>query len=227
MIGPSYFGAYWGNRRETAEESSDRISAMLKEFGRVVPEMSCWFGLGRGRSRISDLVYPNEDRLIRTLKASRVRRDNGRSEMENRGFLIGIWNNSVPAVNILVNIGGFDLPKGLTNSAVVRFPKFDSASGRIYNPDSAASLFSAAVEWLNPDWATWSTSSIRQAQKMYGYPVIGWFTYIHMSLISDPLLIKHATAENGIVISSAKDFTSLQEKNCTEIRKSIEASIGW
>lgn len=220
---PSYVGAYWGSRRESAAEAGDRLARCVSSLASYDPVLGAWFKRGASKAAAKIPVGLDAAALGELFAKGRNRRDFGGEVIEELGFSIGLWNRARPAVGLSAKVGAYTTLPGILNSFVLELPALDGESASLYRPGTATAIFQAVVDAWEPDWATWTTHRLRNSQAPAPRePVIGWFTYLRdgavgssMSDISQPL-------GAGVVVRTATEFAEVDEGAVARSRQRLQ-----
>ena len=176
---PFYLGAYWGSRRESSRRCGGRLATCLVGLGEIDEALAAWFRRGARKAAAKTPVELDAASLDEFLAQGVNRRDVGGEVIEELGFSVGLWNRSRPAVGLSGTVGAHPSFGGVLNSIVFDFPPPQDEAARLYEPAVAAAIFDVVVEAWAPDWATWTSHSLRSVQGAAPRePVIGWMTYL-------------------------------------------------
>jgi hypothetical protein len=189
---PFYLGAYWGPRREPADECAQRLSATLVRLRERDGLLGEWFTKSARRDDGAVRVEPADvETLTRLLVAGVNRRDSDRTAIEELGFSAGLWNGDrdVP-IGLTASCGVWSASRGIMNSFVLDLPPPSvERATHLYELDTAVALMRAVVEPWWPDWATLTSYGLADAlDSSPREPAIGWITYL-----SDPRPVPDAT----------------------------------
>lgn len=176
----TYVGAYWGNRPESAKEGAERLAHCRAALARVDEALASWYKKGASRTTANTPVASDSRSLAELLERGRNRTDVGREVIQELGFSFDLWNRSRPEVGLNGLVGAYPSVGRIVNTFVLSFyASAQPEAARIYTDASAKAVMKAVVEAWEPDWATWSTSRLRDAQPVEPRePVVGWYTYL-------------------------------------------------
>lgn len=223
----SYVGAYWGARKESAAEGAERLAACLNSFAHVDTLLGSWRHLGRSKATARTPVVPDPQALEQLLMEGRNRRDDDRSVIEELGFRIGMWNGQKPAVGLSAGIGLHAASHALTNSFVLNLPGVVGDGASLYVSDVARRIIEAIVESWDPDWATWCTDSLREAQDAPARtPVVGWMTYLSDSRLTSQwaATLGAVPLHEGWLVPAGDNALSVNEETVVKLRRTLEAA---
>lgn len=176
---PFQVGAYWGSRAESAQDCAQRLRRLLTGLADVHPALAAWYRKGRRRSAATDPVAADAAALAELLLDGRNRTDAGGEVMAELGFSLGLWNRHPVQVGLAGTVGlHVDTPH-LMNNVVLDLPVPEGDAGALYDPATAEAVLAALVAAWEPDWATWVSWPLREAQAPGPRePVVGWRTYL-------------------------------------------------
>lgn len=172
----TYVGAYWGNRPESAKEGAERLAHCRAALARVDEALASWYKKGASRTTANTPVASDSRSLAELLERGRNRTDVGREVIQELGFSFDFWNRSRPEVGLNGLVGAYPSVGRIVNTFVLSFyASAQPEAARIYTDASAKAVMKAVVEAWEPDWATWSTRRLRDAQPVEPRePVVGW-----------------------------------------------------
>lgn len=90
-----YVGAYWGPRRESADQCAHRLGECLGALGQYSPKIAEWYRERKGvkspspRPENWTLFQPRKDMLVELVRAGA---DRDEAPDYESGFLTGFWN---------------------------------------------------------------------------------------------------------------------------------------
>lgn len=221
---PFYLGAYWGSRRESSLRCGERLARCVARLGQVDEALESWFRRAASKAAAKTPVELDAESLGQLLAQGRNRRDVGGEVIEELGFSIGLWNRAKPAVGMSGTVGAHPAFPGMLNSFVLDFPPPEDDALRLYDPAVAEAIFQAVVEEWEPDWATWTSHALRNAQGAAPRePVVGWMTYLADPAVAD--LPGGSSLLSGSAISVGRDVTDAEERAVKEMRARL-ANVG-
>lgn len=223
---PFYLGAYWGSRKESSLRCGQRMAGCIARLSKIDEALGSWFRRGVSKAAAKTPVELDAESLGKLLAQGVNRRDVGGDAIEELGFSIGLWNRARPAVGLSATVGAHPSFQGVLNSFVLDFPPPEAEALRIYEPSLAEAIFNAVVEAWEPDWATWTTHALRNAQGAAARePVAGWMTYLKAPV---PVALPGATSRpllGGTVITIGQDVNGAGDQAVLDIRGRL-AQIG-
>jgi hypothetical protein len=219
-----YVGAFWGDRKETASECAERLSSCLLALSEIDPLLGSWRHRGRSKSSAQRPVDLCSQELTELMKKGQNRRDTDGSVMERLGFTFGIWNGQEPGIGLRGSVGASHGIPGLMNRVIVDLPTIDSEVERLYHSEVALRILSAVVEAWEPDWATWTSHSLRDAQKgELRVPVIGWMTYLSGSRLNavGAAKVGAGALNDGWLIRTTDDVSSIDVNKVLDTQRHL------
>ncbi len=209
-----YVGAYWPARVESAEACAARAVVGFERLASVDELLRSWRLKGARRSAALLPFDTRVESVLQALTAGRNRRDDAGSVIDALGYSLGVWNgDGADPVGLSIRCGISATTPGLSNSVVVTLPAKSARSAGLYNRQGAALIVAALVEAWEPDWATVTSNSLREAQAVVsGRPVLGLLTYVsagrgEMPPVPAPFSVEQVAA--GSLISVDDDFAAV------------------
>ncbi len=149
-----YAGAYWGARKEPAEECGRRAEVLFSALRTVAPDFSRW--LKPGRSRKEALQHPIETDRASLTKMFRRGKDR---VFEDLGFRLSGWNGAsdYEATSFLISAGMYS--EDITNACVFYLPREGpnkrnaENAERVLTATILSGLVRAMVVAWDPEWA--------------------------------------------------------------------------
>lgn len=209
---PSYIGAYWGSRRESALQCGERLADCILRLGEIDKVLGSWFRRGASKAAAKVPVVPDGKSLCQLLAKGVNRRDVDSEVVEELGFSVGLWNRASPTVGLSGTVGAYPSFQGVLNSFVLDFPPPEADALRLYEPSVAEAIFDAIIEIWEPEWATWTAPSLRNIQNAAPRePVIGWLTYLDTPDVADLPGATTRALLSGTVIKTQQDVNGVDE----------------
>lgn len=216
----SYLGAYWGGRGESPAECGERLSGCLGALSRIDPGLSEWFLRAGSKRAASQPVAQDPDALAELFWKGRNRADFGGGALEHLGFAVGMWSRATPAVGLSVTAGGISDHPGVMNSFLLNFPAASADTASLYSPSSADKIMATVVEAWRPDYAVWTTHSLRDSQpRSVRMPTVGWITYIADAPVALP---RYPRLADGVLIHAAESFGDTDTSAIQAVRRELQ-----
>lgn len=181
MVDAFYVGAYWGPRSESVGGCAQQLALCLSRLGEAHPALATWFRQGMSRAEASSggPVGTSAEALESMLKAGRNRRDTDGQVISELGFSLSLWNNNPAEASFSVTCCIAPAVDFMKNCFVLSLPKPVGVAAELYDPEIVRSVFCSVVDIWDPQWATFTNPSMREAQyKDHGHPIGGWMTYV-------------------------------------------------
>jgi len=231
MITESYYvGAYWGDRRESIDDCSNRLFNCLLKLRNCDEIFRNWYRTGCSRKQALERKIPIDTLNLRKLldKYGRHATDIGNKTIEDLGYCINIWNGESMErgeVGLSISCGLHSELSELVNCCVINLPYEGLSLERIVKSDMFVKILSSVVSSWEPDWAVATPESVRDLFKVpHRSPYYGWVLYLSERRGKVPFLpypsriVPIENFGNIIVIndarfdSSRKDHIKLIEK---------------
>lgn len=232
MTNNFYVGAYWGPREESALDCAKRLSNCLARLSAAHPNLATWHPKGASKAASSgDSVSMAPGDLVRLLVRGRNRRDVDGSVMEELGFRASLWNREKVAVAFSVTCGSYLASGAVMNTFVIQLPTPEADALELFEPGVAQAMTYALVDSWDPEWATWASFSMREAQASGSEPIIGWLTYLGPrysagalaeDLPSGASLTSHSP---GVVIKIGESALEVSDEQVLEVRERLGGSL--
>ena len=217
-----YIGAYWGQRREPVEDCAQRLADCLERLAQIDDLLSTWFLRARSKKAAREPVDQDVASLAALLSKGRNRTDFDPEVIDELGFSAGMWNRQPEAVGLSCTVGVYSQWVG--NVFLLNLPEPEGAATRLYRPEAAMEIMRAVIEAWEPGWATYSSSSLREAQEVgQGEPVVGWMTYLRST---EPTVEPHDNVRwhsmgSGQLITIGQEFTDASDTAVVALRNEL------
>jgi hypothetical protein len=108
---------------------------------------------------------------------------------------------------------------GVLNSLVFDFPPPEDEAFRLYEPRVAEAVFDAVIEAWEPDWASWTSHTLRNVQGAAPRgPVVGWMTYLTATVGTELPGVTSRSLPGGTVIRIGRDVSSAGDAAVLDVR---------
>lgn len=223
-MGTSYIGAYWGSRPESALEGAERLAKCMASLAGIDDALSSWFTKGSSRASARTPVASDPSSLMALLERGRNRADVGGAVIVELGFSVNLWNRSRPEIGLSGLVGAYPSVPGILNNLVLSFPPSEqSDAASLYKQATGEAVMEAIVDAWEPEWATWTTHGIREAQAAAPRePVIGWFTYLRGVPVPETSVSVVRPLGHGVLIRSAPEFSAVDESTVLALRQQLD-----
>jgi hypothetical protein len=218
MIERYYMGAYWGIRKESAEQCAQRLAGFLKCLAECDPSFAHWFKLGKSRQEaLKDKIKTDESTLQTLLLAGQHRTDIGHKVMENLGFLICLWNgarNEAESAGLTITCGSY-APRPGFNSCMIDLPYGDSVTEHLLRISVLKAILECVVSAWTPDWGVIMSGKYRKMtpKPPSHAPRVGWLTYLShargvVPSLPLPSRVMPIGTQGSLVITTDERFTA-------------------
>ncbi|ATB47228.1 immunity 52 family protein [Corallococcus macrosporus] len=212
----SYFaGAYWGPRKESAEECARRTVRFLNLLAECDPFLGQWYKPARSRkdARKHSLMPPNVSTFAEMFRRG-VNREEGGDIFEDLGF--SFWfDNGGPVRDcaaLRIHCGGY--AEATSNSCFLSLPSQGENAERLFNlPTLACVVRSMAIAW-EPDWVAAMSRTHRDLDDKDAKADmwLGWVTYLsrHRGTVPPlpaPVRIEPVEDRGALIILTPERFT--------------------
>ncbi|CAM3436893.1 MULTISPECIES: immunity 52 family protein [Corallococcus] len=212
-----YSGAYWGPRKESAEECARRTADFLNLLAQCDPFLAHWYKPARSRkdARQHPLMPPDVSSLTELFRRG-VNRESGGPPIESLGytFWFGNGGGDYDSADLRILCGGHD--EAVLNSCVLKLPTLGrgaNADGVLTSPVLTGAVRSMALAW-EPDWAFATSHAYEsQSQEPDSAPFsLGWITYLSRRLgtvppLPAPVRIEPVEDKGTLIILTPERFT--------------------
>lgn len=221
----SYLGAYWGSRRESAAQCSERLVTCLARLAELDPALGNWFRRGVSKAAATAPVGTDRESLSSLLAGGRNRKDFTHEAIEELGFSFALWNGASPFVALSGVVGAFPSFEGVLNNVVLDFPPPEADALHLFEPPVAELIFETVVAAWEPTWTTWTTPTLRGMQgSAPREPVIGWMTY----LAGQPVVKAPGAAvrafEGGILVKCSERVLDVGDQGVLSLRRHLKSA---
>ncbi|WP_224370342.1 immunity 52 family protein [Hyalangium versicolor] len=215
MEDPRYTGAYWGARKESAQECAQRLLNLLTRLAPLDPLFGSWFksakSLKQSLQRPLELELPSLQQYLQR----NLMRDDRRQPMEDLGFSISLWNGAQGGNDAFLSIGCGGYWEQGTNRCVLRAPEEGPGSERVLTtPFQVAAMRALATAWA-PEWAMSTSYALQDVMVPKGDKrdwQVGWVTYVshrqgRLPPLPAPVRIEPVEDLGTLVILTPERFT--------------------
>jgi hypothetical protein len=174
-----YIGAYWGPRRESAEDCARRAEALFQSLESVDPLFTHWFKHARTRKEALKRPLEREPIRLRAYIQRSIVRDDVRAPMEELGFSAWLWNGGGEDTDVGLNFACGGCSKWVPNSCLVNPPNRGPHAERVLTVPVLTAILRCLVFAWDPDWGVVTSPDHRDVISTKGKPgtFVGWITY--------------------------------------------------
>ena len=210
-----YVGAYWGPRKETAQECAQRAERFFPALASCDPSFAQWYQAGRGfpRELPGHPLLPQTKELETFFLKGRNRANANREVIEDLGFHQIVWNEKKSPTDLHISCGGYS-PWGAPNSCWLDLVRQGPVRERLLRmPVLAEILTSIATAW-DPDYGIASSTPMVDLVEQGRHEVrVGWLTYLSRRLgnlppLPAPVRIEPVGALGWLLVLSPEPMTA-------------------
>lgn len=207
----SYIGCYWGDRQASSSTTAATLATLFTELARLDPMLSSWFETGTSAAP-DQPVRTDPATLTSLLEAGVNRTDFGDEAISRLGYSFDLWNGAPEdqASSFGGTIGVHAGKPDIVNNVVLNLPATNIPN---------AALFTLLVKAWDPQWATWTTRSLRRVQGRDFREVVGRSTYLRSSVPDDaPGGVQTRRLANGTVVTVDKHPSEVDGVDVVAVR---------
>ena len=207
-----YAGAYWGPRKESAEECARRTAHFLTLLAPADPCLAQWYKPARRLkdARKHPLMPPDVPTLTELFRRG-VNRERGGPVFEDLG--LSFWFGTGEGADLRIKCG--DYAGSSPNHCVLDLPDRGSNADRVITaPVLAHVVRSMALAW-EPDWAVAMSRDYRDtfSEPRRGGTFAGWVTYLsrHRGMVPPlpvPMRIDPVEDRGTLIVLTPERFTA-------------------
>lgn len=193
-------GAYWGSRAETLFQVRDRVLLTLQRLRVVDEQFSTWYEQGMSRKQaLESRVDLTQDRIEKLCRKAVKKSELDEQLFAKYGFIFGLWtgHKNDESSEISFTAGSVFTVQSLSNCCYVKIPYEGAAREGLLQLAVVRKLIAILVEVWNPDYAIFTSNSVRDKLDMGNR--LGLITY-HKALKSIPKHLDNVCfekADNG------------------------------
>jgi hypothetical protein len=208
-------GAYWGPRRESAEECAQRAVAFLNGLATCDPLLAHWNKIPKpkGRGRKTPLMPPDLATLTEAYRRG-ANRERGGPPIEPLGLTVSAYNDGTREDFADVSMRCGSYREGLSNACVLSLPSKGENAERIFSAPVLTEVVRAMVLSWEPDWAVALSHWHREMQDEEGRTDnwLGWVTYLarHRGTVPPlpaPVRIEPVEDKGMLIVLTPERFT--------------------
>ncbi|HYH94734.1 Imm52 family immunity protein [Hyalangium sp.] len=219
MIETYYAGAYWGARKESAEECARRAQTFFDIMARHGPHLAHWFKPPHSRKQAS-VPLPLDAPTLRELFSQGSTRNDEGSPIEDLGFRIfadsGQWPDTPPRelASLTVKCGGHADSMG-PNASVLNLPSAGDPLEQLVSAPMLANILRAMVLAWEPERGLATSHAHRElvSERAKVGTFVGWVMYFPHHLgpvppLPPPVHVEPLVDKGSLVILTPERFTA-------------------
>jgi hypothetical protein len=211
-----YAGAYWGPRKESAEDCARRTAVLLNLLASCDPFLTNWYKPARSLkdSRKHPLMPPDVPTLTELFRRG-VNRERGGPAIDPLGFSLWFGNGGSGADSVDLRITCGDYSGANPNCCVMPLPKKGPNAERLVTaPVLVDVIRSMALAW-DPDWAVAVSDDYRRLMSATSDAgtFTGWVTYLSLRRgtvppLPAPVRIERVAEQGTLIILTPERLTA-------------------
>jgi hypothetical protein len=225
-------GAYWGDRRETAESCAGRLKRSLGVLGAADVRFENWYRKTGSRPDHPGRPIETSDEALRDLLlAGRNRRDFDGEVIEQLGFSVSVWNGDLErSASVSVFCGAYAGVAGLLNSMVVSAADpLGELSDGVAGTRGRDLALGLAQAW-QPDWITVATQDLLDGiARAPREPVVGLVTFLSGRRRVADLSIDGVRAERvpgGTIVVLEREPIDTLSRRARDVAAALRDALG-
>ncbi len=210
-----YLGAYWGPRKESAEECARRAQAFFKGLEQADPLFSRWFKAAKSRKQMLQRPLELDLPALQKYLQSKVLRDDLRMPMEDVGFSVGLWNGGSGGDDVGLSLvcGGYS--QWTPNFCVLRPPSSGPHAERLLTGPLLVEVLRCMARAWDPDSGVAMSHAYRELAEEQGRQdvQVGWVTYLSrrqgtVPPLPDPVRVEPVEDRGTLILLTPERFTA-------------------
>jgi len=186
-----YVAAYWGGRRESAEECAHRAATFFGLLSACHSDYGRWYEKAGSRKKALQFqVEPTRETFVRFFSKKRY-------QSGNDGFSFEAWTGHPDNQGGMVLLGCGEGGERVTNLVQLYCPSEAPGRDRLVTRPVLSDVVRAMVVAWEPDWAVVTPRSFREQASETQLPgtFVGWMTYYSRQWGDVPTLPEPAQVE--------------------------------
>ncbi|WP_163993151.1 immunity 52 family protein [Pyxidicoccus caerfyrddinensis] len=222
-----YAGAYWGPRKESAEECARRAADFLNLLASCEPLLAGWNKIPkpRGRGRKTPLMPPDLTILTEAFRRG-VNREPGGPAIEDLGLTVSAYNDGERGELVSLSMFCGSYARGISNACVLDLPWRGASAERLTTAPLLTNVVRGMASCWEPDWALAGSRAYRsQYQEPASSPFsLNWLTYLSHRLgrvppLPAPVRIEPIEDRGTLIILTPERFTMANPEHVTLVRR--------
>ncbi|WNG48638.1 hypothetical protein F0U60_34390 [Archangium minus] len=168
-----YAAAYWGGRRESAEECAQRAATFFSLLSGCHSDYGRWYEKASSRKKALQLHFePTRETFVRFFSEKKY-------QSGDDGFSFSAWTGHPGNQGGMVLLGCGEGGERVTNLAQLYFPSEPPGINELVRLPVLSRVVRAMVLAWEPDWAVVTPRSFREQVSETELPgtFVGWLTY--------------------------------------------------
>jgi hypothetical protein len=227
--------AYWGPRRESAEECARRAVVFLNKLSACDPLLAHWNKIPKpkGRGRKTPLMPPELATLTEAYRRG-ANREPGGPPIEPLGLTVSAYNDGVgqdERASVSMRCGSYD-ERSSANACVLTLPSEGKNTNRIFSASVLMEVVRSMVLAWEPDWAVAMSRWHREQQNEDGRTDgwLGWVTYLSrrkgtVPPLPAPVRVEPIEDKGMLIVLTPERFTVTNPEHAALSRRVRELLI--
>ncbi len=211
-----YAGAYWGPRRESAEDCGLRTATLLNLLAESDPELAHWYKPTRSRkdARKHPLMPPDSRVLAEQFRRG-VNREGDGPVIEQLGFSFWFGNGGTVREGVDLRLICGDYSGANPNSCVMSLPGQGQNAERMVSASVLTQVVRSMASAWDAEWAlatSWAHREMHVEDGEVG-TFVGWVTYLsfrrgRVPPLPAPVRIEPVEDKGTLIILTPERFTA-------------------
>jgi len=206
MVETYYAAAYWGCRRETADECARRAESFFRLLSRCEPIYSRWFEKAPTRKKALQLQFePTHETFLKFFSKKKYQ--------GVEGFHFGAWTGHEQGLGGMISLTCGSCAESFCNVCLVYLPTEEPVMGRVLGAPVLAEVLRALVlAWEPDDGGVFSDAYQELSHEPVGSPRIGWLMYLsrrrgEVPPLPEPVRVEPVEDKGSLIILTPERFT--------------------
>jgi hypothetical protein len=218
-----YASAYWGVRREEAEECARRTEFFFQVLARCDPSLGQWYRAGRvARGSPGHPVHTTDRAELKELLLQhRSRTDLDEQVIEDLGFSLRVWNQKPDdrASRVSIRCGGYT--EAVSNMCLLNPPSEGEAAERMLTAPVLSQVLACMATAWDPDWGIATSHQARELMNLDQQGThVGWVTYFArrrgpVPPLPAPVRIEPVGSLGMLIVLTPERFTASNPEHIT------------
>ncbi len=221
---PYQLSAFWGQRKESAEECAARAVGLLRCLGHLDETFVKWYRLGRSRQEALQLEMQLDVQPIAELLRRQHERSRRAGATEDSGFLLMLWNGDEDRASVGVQLQCGSYGRSARNHFGMDFPTREDKRQKVLKSDLLGGIMRCVISTMDPDWAV--VASLKHFIANRGSlqkPVISWWTFLSSRLGPAPPMPPPARTiplgpSGSLIVATDEGFDSENPRHLAAVK---------